>query len=78
MRRRREGDGAGWARQLEEVSGGEQAGCVANRSVEHAVEQERKGGGGVDRAVRRVLYATDGVQKCDPSSSSASSTKVTV
>ena len=36
--RRREGDRAGWARQLEEVSGGEQAGCVANRSVEHAVE----------------------------------------
>ena len=36
--RRREGDRAGWARQRQEVSGGEQAGCVANRSVEHAVE----------------------------------------
>ena len=52
VRRRCEGDGAGWARQLEEVSWGEQAGCVANGGVQHAVEQEREGGGGVDRAVR--------------------------
>ena len=81
VRRRCEGDGAGWARQLEEMSWGEQAGCVANGGVQHAVEQEREGGGRVDRAVRGVLYSTDGVRKCDPSSSSAtvaSSTKVTV
>jgi hypothetical protein len=42
------------------VSGGEQAGCVAHGGVQHAVEQERERGGGVDRAVRGVLYARDG------------------
>ena len=60
VRWRRKGDGAGRTRQLEKVSRGAQAGCVAHGGVQHAVEQERKRGGGVDRAVRGVLYATDG------------------